>query len=131
MIRRPPRSTQSRSSAASDVYKRQLQRSDDTARRTGGHGEQLGSARQQLGSIQVERYGDTDDGAEGARAADLRLRAHVLDKRALSEHAVTLGSTRWAIPACRAIVYHHDSPRPATSPHQLSHRTRRSEAEPR
>ena len=30
-----------------------------------------------------------------------------------------------------AVVYHHDSPLPATSPHQLSHRTRRSEAEPR
>src|SRR5450756_2098859 len=29
MIRRPPRSTQSRSSAASDVYKRQLQQSFD------------------------------------------------------------------------------------------------------
>ena len=29
MIRRPPRSTQSRSSAASDVYKRQLTESDD------------------------------------------------------------------------------------------------------
>src|SRR5450756_3221725 len=29
MIRRPPRSTQSRSSAASDVYKRQRARSDD------------------------------------------------------------------------------------------------------
>src|SRR5680860_1369576 len=32
MIRRPPRSTQSRSSAASDVYKRQVQT------RTGSHG---------------------------------------------------------------------------------------------
>jgi hypothetical protein len=30
-----------------------------------------------------------------------------------------------------AVVYDHDSPRPAMSPHQLSHRTRRSEAEPR
>src|SRR5450756_3130454 len=30
MIRRPPRSTQSRSSAASDVYKRQVQREGDT-----------------------------------------------------------------------------------------------------
>src|SRR5450756_3205387 len=29
MIRRPPRSTQSRSSAASDVYKRQLKNRDD------------------------------------------------------------------------------------------------------
>src|SRR5450756_1114777 len=46
MIRRPPRSTQSRSSAASDVYKRQLQeiagrlsrltRSGDTLARLGG-----------------------------------------------------------------------------------------------
>src|SRR5664279_1292516 len=30
-----------------------------------------------------------------------------------------------------AVVYHHDSPLLATSPHRLSHRTRRSEAEPR
>src|SRR5450756_3188497 len=30
MIRRPPRSTQSRSSAASDVYKRQVQRLSET-----------------------------------------------------------------------------------------------------
>src|SRR5664280_1777349 len=29
-----------------------------------------------------------------------------------------------------AVVYHHDSPLLATSPHQLSHQTRRSEAEP-
>src|SRR5450756_3126083 len=33
MIRRPPRSTQSRSSAASDVYKRQGQRTAETKRR--------------------------------------------------------------------------------------------------
>src|SRR5450756_3102470 len=36
MIRRPPRSTQSRSSAASDVYKRQFLLDDDTIR--GWHG---------------------------------------------------------------------------------------------
>ena len=47
MIRRPPRSTQSRSSAASDVYKRQgakravLGLEDDSAGRAGGRGEVL------------------------------------------------------------------------------------------
>src|SRR5450756_1582309 len=40
MIRRPPRSTQSRSSAASDVYKRQAlsERSESKGRRKGGKG---------------------------------------------------------------------------------------------
>eukprot|EP00657_Telonema_sp_P-1_P000519 TRINITY_DN109_c0_g1_i5.p1 TRINITY_DN109_c0_g1~~TRINITY_DN109_c0_g1_i5.p1 ORF type:complete len:136 (+),score=91.77 TRINITY_DN109_c0_g1_i5:81-488(+) len=33
MIRRPPRSTQSRSSAASDVYKRQVEKPDDVTAR--------------------------------------------------------------------------------------------------
>ena len=46
MIRRPPRSTQSRSSAASDVYKRQphLQRPGDLAdlRHSGVHGADAG-----------------------------------------------------------------------------------------
>src|SRR5665213_3994546 len=35
MIRRPPRSTQSRSSAASDVYKRQVDQNDCAARAVG------------------------------------------------------------------------------------------------
>ena len=52
MIRRPPRSTLDRSSAASDVYKRQddvprLRREDDDPRQGGRHAEPLGEIGQQ------------------------------------------------------------------------------------
>src|SRR5450756_1211829 len=45
MIRRPPRSTQSRSSAASDVYKRQATSLD-------GHGDVLEAAQARLGRVE-------------------------------------------------------------------------------
>src|SRR5450756_781118 len=44
MIRRPPRSTQSRSSAASDVYKRQVEELREVWRRSGGTTPRMGLA---------------------------------------------------------------------------------------
>src|SRR5680860_1885984 len=56
MIRRPPRSTQSRSSAASDVYKRQVyggvvQALDGRTHSDGAGGEQQGVIRQGVGVL--------------------------------------------------------------------------------
>jgi hypothetical protein len=59
---------------------------------------------------------------------DLRLQAgaggHGCALRGPTDAITAVG---WAV----ADVGSHSPPRPATSPHQLSHRTRRSEAEPR
>src|SRR5450756_2089211 len=67
MIRRPPRSTQSRSSAASDVYKRQLLGGDPAAPRPHG-----------------EREGETERDPDGA-PAEGAARRHGL--AAPAEHA--------------------------------------------
>src|SRR5450756_2776166 len=80
MIRRPPRSTQSRSSAASDVYKRQPTESEEAFEGTRSLMEDIGFSR-----AHVFRYsprpltaafflGDPIDSAtKGRRAEELRL----------------------------------------------------------
>src|SRR5450756_358981 len=75
MIRRPPRSTQSRSSAASDVYKRQLgygggalaagEESDGQPGRRGGAGGQSADAGERSRLPYAERAGELPH-AEGA-----------------------------------------------------------------
>src|SRR5450756_3118445 len=79
MIRRPPRSTQSRSSAASDVYKRQLDAEllvDDV--------ELLALAADGVGGAGVEAHMATRAGVLGDRVADQRA-AH-LGRAAALDH---------------------------------------------
>src|SRR5450756_3115176 len=66
MIRRPPRSTQSRSSAASDVYKRQLVGPVDQAR-VDGRSRSADLATEQVGQLaeKGELVGAGDSGAAG------------------------------------------------------------------
>src|SRR5680860_1485677 len=70
MIRRPPRSTQSRSSAASDVYKRQLERDLTQEPRSGAPGEFPTAAATEwigTGSTGAGRIAHVLDNAENAR----------------------------------------------------------------
>ena len=71
MIRRPPRSTLDRSSAASDVYKRQP---TDTADDVAAHPEDTKAGA-------TDEAKDSDDGGNGAPVSYTHLRAHetVLD----------------------------------------------------
>src|SRR5450756_3120015 len=64
MIRRPPRSTQSRSSAASDVYKRQL-RDPPVAIETGEARPEDGE--REAGDCLVATQSHTDEGMDGRR----------------------------------------------------------------
>src|SRR5450756_2683965 len=66
MIRRPPRSTQSRSSAASDVYKRQ---EEDLVAEVRGAGRERRHLRAQLERLQA-LVGGHAHGAAGARLDD-------------------------------------------------------------
>eukprot|EP00657_Telonema_sp_P-1_P005143 TRINITY_DN22319_c0_g1_i1.p1 TRINITY_DN22319_c0_g1~~TRINITY_DN22319_c0_g1_i1.p1 ORF type:complete len:136 (+),score=46.36 TRINITY_DN22319_c0_g1_i1:77-484(+) len=70
MIRRPPRSTQSRSSAASDVYKRQYQR------RVRGRLEQNSTFNMGKGDIKSKR-GKISSGTYGARRQKKKVAAYV------------------------------------------------------
>src|SRR5450756_2880531 len=89
MIRRPPRSTQSRSSAASDVYKRQL----------GDLGEGAGKeVHGRIGGVGVEARAVLDGDALGhpARGGELRARLQgaLRDKReADAFHYVSVEAT--------------------------------------
>src|SRR5659263_732538 len=102
MIRRPPRSTQSRSSAASDVYKRQEEqvRADRTDVRVDGP---LGHHRAAAGGVQTlkatEDARDVLTGIEGVEGLLVREPVGQLscgvDVREVSRHNVLHSSMRW------------------------------------
>src|SRR5680860_1035411 len=70
MMRRPPRSTQSRSSAASDVYKRQ------TYSGLGGHAAQLlGLAEQEAENVRSRAIREADDTVKSATEEAAVIRA--------------------------------------------------------
>src|SRR5450756_1493062 len=73
MIRRPPRSTQSRSSAASDVYKRQVQHT-------------MGSLTERLACTEGPSLRGLNGTPEWIRATDLLLRRQTLYPSELRAH---------------------------------------------
>src|SRR5450756_3112050 len=74
MIRRPPRSTQSRSSAASDVYKRQL-RSSKSTKETGT---KVTSRVDRIAARSTKRETDGKNGATDDQDAKVVFQTHVL-----------------------------------------------------
>src|SRR5450756_1920466 len=83
MIRRPPRSTQSRSSAASDVYKRQvLDHAFRREDRVGPSGLRLGfleAVTIALAVLELQRVGGPDLGEEGVSASVPEQKFQALD----------------------------------------------------
>src|SRR5450756_2168782 len=104
MIRRPPRSTQSRSSAASDVYKRQEYGGPDSAGSVCGlRGGQRGASRSEIspvvGRVRAERSGPNllgggGEGGHGVGGCERGLRlcpaAHIERRRTKTEERVHL-----------------------------------------
>src|SRR5680860_1629299 len=71
MIRRPPRSTQSRSSAASDVYKRQGTGCPRSERRQAERRQENGTSRSAPPLVVSHNWPDTEPGAGTRKRADV------------------------------------------------------------